>query len=149
MRMKLNYLLCWHPFSYFDWEIYWKETRWKPYLSVKRHIQNTWNPLRCSAAFLLFFLICSYNDAVTNLMTKVRDLGRVLAWGTMLQAGRPWVPFSKWPFEFFNWPNPSSSITILGSIQQLTDMSIKNLPGGKRRPTLMSDNLTAICELSV
>jgi hypothetical protein len=34
----------------------------------------------------------------------------------------------------FNWRNPSSRIMILGSIQPLTEMSTRNLPGGKERP---------------
>jgi hypothetical protein len=37
----------------------------------------------------------------------------------------------------------------LGSTQLLTEMSIRNLPGGgggKRRPGRKADNLTAICE---
>jgi hypothetical protein len=34
----------------------------------------------------------------------------------------------------------------LGSTQPLTEMSIRNLPGGLRRPARKSHNLTAICE---
>jgi hypothetical protein len=34
----------------------------------------------------------------------------------------------------------------LGSTQSLTQMSTKNLPGGKGRPERKADNLTAICE---
>jgi hypothetical protein len=34
----------------------------------------------------------------------------------------------------------------LGSTQPLTEMSIRNLPGGKELPPRKSDNLTAICE---
>jgi hypothetical protein len=34
----------------------------------------------------------------------------------------------------------------LGSTQPLTEMSTRNLPGGKRRPARGADNLTAICE---
>jgi hypothetical protein len=33
----------------------------------------------------------------------------------------------------FNWPNPSSHTMVLGSTQPLTEMSIRNLPGGKRQ----------------
>jgi hypothetical protein len=33
--------------------------------------------------------------------------------------------------EFFSWPNPSSRILALGSIQPLTEMSLRNLPGVK------------------
>jgi hypothetical protein len=34
----------------------------------------------------------------------------------------------------------------LGSIQPLTEMSIRNVPGGKEWPARKADNLTAICE---
>jgi hypothetical protein len=34
----------------------------------------------------------------------------------------------------------------LGSTQILTEMSIRNLPGGKGRPAHMADNPTVICE---
>jgi hypothetical protein len=47
---------------------------------------------------------------------------------------------------FFNWPNPSSRIMALGSTQPLTEMSTRNLPGGKGRAVREADNLTAICE---
>jgi hypothetical protein len=36
--------------------------------------------------------------------------------------------------DFFNLPNPYSRIMALGSIQPLTEMSTRNLPGGKGRP---------------
>jgi hypothetical protein len=47
---------------------------------------------------------------------------------------------------FFNWPNPSSRTMALGSTQPLTEMSTRNLSGGKGRPARKADNLTAICE---
>jgi hypothetical protein len=34
----------------------------------------------------------------------------------------------------------------LGSTQPLTEMSTRNLPGGKGRPAREADNLTAICK---
>jgi hypothetical protein len=34
----------------------------------------------------------------------------------------------------------------LGSTQTLTEMSTRNLPGGKGRPASEADNLIAICE---
>jgi hypothetical protein len=34
----------------------------------------------------------------------------------------------------------------LGLTQPLTEMSIRNIPGGKGRPAHKADNLTAICE---
>jgi hypothetical protein len=32
--------------------------------------------------------------------------------------------------RFFYWPNPSSSAMALESTQPLTEMSIRNIPGG-------------------
>jgi hypothetical protein len=47
---------------------------------------------------------------------------------------------------FFNLPNPSRRTMALESTQPLTEMSTRNLPGGKGRPTLKADNLTTIYE---
>jgi hypothetical protein len=47
---------------------------------------------------------------------------------------------------FFNLPNPSSRSMALGSTQPLTEMSIRNLPGGKGRPARKADQLAAMCE---
>jgi hypothetical protein len=46
---------------------------------------------------------------------------------------------------FFNWPNPSSLTIALGSTQPLTEMSTRNLLGGKGRPARGADNLTTTC----
>jgi hypothetical protein len=51
--------------------------------------------------------------------------------------------------DFFNLPNPSSRTMALGLTQPLTEMSTRNIPGGKGRPVRKADNLTAICELIV
>jgi hypothetical protein len=63
----------------------------------------------------------------------------------MRQAGRSRdrIPM-RW--IFLNLPNSSSHIMALGSTQPLTEMSTRNLPGGKGRPASIADNLTAICE---
>jgi hypothetical protein len=37
----------------------------------------------------------------------------------------------------------------LGSTQPVTEISTRNLPGGKGRPVRKADNLTAICEPTV
>jgi hypothetical protein len=50
---------------------------------------------------------------------------------------------------FFNWPNPSSRNTTLGSTQLLTEMSTRNLPERNVRLARRADNLTAICVLTV
>jgi hypothetical protein len=51
--------------------------------------------------------------------------------------------------EFFNWSNPSTRTMALGSTQPLTEMSTRNLSGGKGRPASKADNITAICETIV
>jgi hypothetical protein len=47
---------------------------------------------------------------------------------------------------FFNSPNPCSRTMVLESTQLLTEMSTRNLPGGKGGPERKSDNLTTIYE---
>jgi hypothetical protein len=47
---------------------------------------------------------------------------------------------------FFNRPNISGHTMTLRSTQPLTEMSTRNLPGGKMQPACKADNLTAICE---
>jgi hypothetical protein len=51
--------------------------------------------------------------------------------------------------DFSNLPNPSSHTIALGSTQPLTEMSTRNLPGGKKRPARRADNLAAIYEPNV
>jgi hypothetical protein len=64
----------------------------------------------------------------------------------MLQAGRSPVQVSdEVNFFFFNLPHPSSRTMALGSIQPLTKMSTRELPGGKKRPARRADKLAAIC----
>jgi hypothetical protein len=43
-------------------------------------------------------------------------------------------------------PNASSRAMALRLTQPVTEMNIKNLPGGKARPTVKADKLTAVCE---
>jgi hypothetical protein len=47
---------------------------------------------------------------------------------------------------FFNWPNHSSRIMALGSTQPLTEMSTRNLPGGKGRSAREADKVTTSSE---
>jgi hypothetical protein len=47
---------------------------------------------------------------------------------------------------FFSQPNPSSHTVALWSTQPLSEMSTRNLLGGKGRPARNADNLTGICE---
>jgi hypothetical protein len=47
---------------------------------------------------------------------------------------------------FFNWTNPSSRTMALGSTRPLTEMSTRNLDGGKGWLASEADNFPAICE---
>jgi hypothetical protein len=47
---------------------------------------------------------------------------------------------------FFNSPNLSSHTVALELTQPLTEISTRNLPGGKGRQSRKADNLTGICE---
>jgi hypothetical protein len=66
----------------------------------------------------------------------------------MLQAGRSPVRVSD-EVDFLNSLNPFSHTMALGSTQPLTEMSTRNLPGGKKRPARRADNLADMCEPDV
>jgi hypothetical protein len=71
--------------------------------------------------------------------------GSVVGRGTTLQARRSPVRVPD-EVDFFNLSNPFSLNMPRGSTQPLTEMSTRNLPGGKKRPARRADNLAAICE---
>jgi hypothetical protein len=50
---------------------------------------------------------------------------------------------------FFSWPNPSNHTVALGWTQLLTEISTRNLPGGKGWLVRKADNHTAIFETIV
>jgi hypothetical protein len=50
---------------------------------------------------------------------------------------------------FLNGPNLSSRTVTLGSAQTLTEMSTRNLPGGKGLLACKADDLTATCESTI
>jgi hypothetical protein len=68
--------------------------------------------------------------------------GSIVGWDT---TSRKVASSSPNEVDFLNLSNPSSRIMALGSTQPLTEMSTRNLPGGKGRPARKADNLTAIC----
>jgi hypothetical protein len=67
----------------------------------------------------------------------------------MLQTDKSRGQFPIRSLHFFNWPNPSIRAMDLESTQSLTEMSTRNLPGGKGWPERKADNLTAIFEPTV
>jgi anti-sigma-K factor RskA len=65
----------------------------------------------------------------------------------MLKAGKSPVRFPMRSLDIsIDLINPSSRTMTLGLTQVLTEMSIRDLPGGRGRPARKADNLTAICE---
>jgi hypothetical protein len=98
-----------------------------------------------SQRFRLVFVMETYNKLRRWNIIFVR----IVVMCTMLQAGRSPVLVRLRVMDFFNWPNPFSRTMALGSTQPLTEMSTRNLPGGKGRPARRTDNHTAICELNV
>jgi hypothetical protein len=77
-----------------------------------------------------FIVIMHMNIFKKHILNIWGARGSVVAWGTMVQAGRSQVRIPmKW--IFFNIPNPSSCTLALGSTQPLTEMSTRNLPGVK------------------
>jgi hypothetical protein len=60
--------------------------------------------------------------------------GIIVGWGTMLQARKVASSSPDEATGFFNLPNPSSLTMALGLTQPLTEMSTRNIPGGKGQP---------------
>jgi hypothetical protein len=69
--------------------------------------------------------------------------GNVVGWGTMRQAGSSRVRF---PVRSLDFSIDLIIPAALWSTQPLTEMSTRNLPGGKGRPARKADNFTVICE---
>jgi hypothetical protein len=72
--------------------------------------------------------------------------GRVVSWGTMLQAGRSRVLRISIKSLDFSFGNSYILTLAMRSIWLMTEMSTRNLFGGKELPTCKADNLIAICE---
>jgi hypothetical protein len=72
-----------------------------------------------------FITLISY-----NIILPSGARGSVVGSGTVLQTWRSRVRFPMRSLEFFNLRNPSSRNMALLTTQPLTEMSIRNLPGG-------------------
>jgi hypothetical protein len=124
--------------------------------SLKSNIMNfcsslkTMNPYQGVWKWIIH-RVCSTNDSrVTSIcMRPDRFWGppgllvnAYLSIVTQTKSGRKvTISIPDEVIAFLNWPNPSSRTMALGSTQPLTEMSIRNLPGGKGSP---ADNLTVI-----
>jgi hypothetical protein len=67
----------------------------------------------------------------------------------MLQAGRSQVRFPMTLLDFLIELIHAAVLWPWGRLSLLTEMSTRNLPGGKGRPARKADNLTAICKTIV
>jgi hypothetical protein len=67
----------------------------------------------------------------------------------MLQDGRSRLNFPMRSLDFSVYVILSAALRPLGSTQPLTEMSTRNIRGGKGRPAHKADNLTANCELII
>jgi hypothetical protein len=63
----------------------------------------------------------------------------------MLQAGRSPVRVPD-DVNVFNWPNPSRRTMALGSTQPLTEMSTRNIPGGRIGLTTLPPSVNRMSE---
>jgi hypothetical protein len=117
-------------------------------LSKDWHSNSNWRPsftpiydchlLILAIGYILQYLKtknCTLKHCLTYIIYRSPQLmfnngGSVVGWATMLQAGRSQVQVPMRLLNFFNWPNPSSRTMVLGSIQPLTEMSTRNIPGG-------------------
>jgi hypothetical protein len=131
--------------KYFRIYILYIRSLWIWNFSLRKHDPFKWSSKMlayCRKLFWRFLLnVCNLWRPKWNCGTR----GGVVGWRTMLQVGRLPVRVPG-EVEFFNWPNPCNLIVALGPTKPLTEISIRNLPGGKKRPARRATNLAAICE---
>jgi hypothetical protein len=73
----------------------------------------------------------------------------VKCWGTVLQAGRSQAPFPMRSLDFSIDLIFPASLWSWDQLSLITEISTRNLPGGKGQLMHKADDLTAICELIV
>jgi hypothetical protein len=79
---------------------------------------------------------------------RLHSVDSVVGRGTTLEPERSRFPFPMRSLDFFNLPDTSSRNISPGGggTQSLTEMSNRNLTGGKGRSTRKSDKFTDFCE---
>jgi hypothetical protein len=98
-----------------------------------------------SLTYINFHKIYYYTCHVTYTGTR----GGVAGWGEMLQAGRLWFRFPMRSLDFSTDLILPAATMDLGSTQPLTEMSTRNLPGGKGLPAHKAHKITANGEQTV
>jgi hypothetical protein len=74
------------------------------------------------------------SDQNSGIICKEKNIGKDKLLYTILEFCVIQKVVGLIPIEvigFFNWPNSSTRTMVLGSTQPLTEMSTRNLPGGK------------------
>jgi hypothetical protein len=97
-----------------------------------------------SAFLWVFWSKLLFLGFIFNLVVILLSYMEVFSWVCYKLEGRGFE--SHWGHWIFQLTKPSSRTMALGSTQPVTEMSARNLPGGKRRPACKADNLTTICE---
>jgi hypothetical protein len=122
----------------------WQSVVWQKYTDVSdKHAAAIWRSVKLRwkttlapefiAYYLRHFVISSHSDLVLHF--PFGRTSRKVACSIPDEVTR-----------CFNWPNPYSRTMALGSTQFVTEMSTRNLTGGKGRPARKADNITAISE---
>jgi hypothetical protein len=108
--------------------------QWWMTLAVDTHVYTQWNiSLSCSESACLLEKPLSY-AAILFIVLPYKKWGRAVAWLVEATSRKVAVSIPYAVFGFFNWPKLSNRTMTLGSTQPLTEMSTRNVSGGKERP---------------
>jgi hypothetical protein len=130
-----------------------KET--KQYVETLLWRQTHSDKIRACAQFLKWYVM---RIVIFCMKWAPRDIAILIAFEHQLHVTHFWhspgkgLDFSEPDVSlptiigFSKWPNPSSRTMALVSIQALTEISTRNLPGSKGQLAHKADNLTAIFE---